>query len=142
MKKSLFVLLGIFIIIISIVTYFYYTYIKINMLANAINSEYENYTKNTILGSSLMSIINKTIDKNEKNQIKKDSKNRYIENDENSIKIEIKFLESEKLYDMEAISALGSENFIKNYNNMNFNCTKKEYHKKTKQIKYMLFEQI
>lgn len=142
MKKSLFIVLGIFLIIISSLTYFYYTYMKINLVASKINKEYEKYTQNTIIGSSLISLINKSIDKNEKNEVEKDSNNRYIENDENSIKIQIKFLESDKLYDMEAVSALGSESFVKNYNNMNFNCTKKEYHKKTKQIKYMLFEQI
>ena len=44
--------------------------------------------------------------------------------------------------EMEAISSLGPEKFIKNYNSMKFKCTKKEYHEKTKYIKYMLFEQI
>ena len=66
----------------------------------------------------------------------------YIENEKNSIKIEIKFKESDKTYAMEAISELGYESFVKNYSNMNFICTKKEYHKKTNQIKYLLFEQI
>ncbi len=142
MKKNLFVILGIFIIIITILSYTYYNYRKITILANQINKEYESYTETTIVGSNLMTLINKAIDQNEKNEIEKDSQNRYIENDKNSIKIEIKFLESDKTFSMEAISKMGAEEFIKNYNKMTFKCTKKEYHERTKYIKYILFEQI
>ena len=142
MKKNLFIIIGIFLITIVILSYTYYNYRKINILALQENKKYEKYTQETILGSSLITLINKAIDENEKNEIERNSINRYIENEKNSIKIEIKFLESDKVYDMEAISSLGSEEFIKNYNSMNFKCTKKEYHKKTNYIKYMLFEQI
>ena len=100
------------------------------------------YTKEAILGSDLMTLINKATNQNEKNQVQKDEKKHYLENEKNSIKIEVKFLESDKIYTMEAISYLGSEAFIKNYNSMQFICTKKEYHKNTNYIKYMLFEQI
>lgn len=142
MKKHLFVLIGIFLIIIAILSFSYYNYRQVFITAQKKNKEYETYTQDAIIGSSLMTLINKVTNENEKNGIEKDSKNRYIENEENSIKIEIKFLESDDTYSMEAISKLGSEEFIKNYNNMNFKCTKKEYHKKTNYIKYMLFEQI
>jgi len=43
---------------------------------------------------------------------------------------------------MEAISVMGAEAFVKNYNSMIFICTQKTYHENTKKIKYMLFEQI
>ena len=142
MKKNLFVIIGIFLIIIAILSYTYYNYKKINILAEQKNKEYETYTQDAILGSTLMTLINKASDQNEKNGVEKDKQNRYISNEENSIKIEVKFLESDKIYAMESISSLGSEAFIKNYNNMNFICTKKEYHEKTKYIKYILFEQI
>lgn len=142
MKKNLIVILISFLIIIAIISYIYYNYQKTLILANKANSEYETYTEEEISGSMLMTLINKVTDKNEKENVEKDKNNRYIENKENSIKIEIKFLESDKTYDMEAISNLGSEAFIKNYNSMKFKCTKKEYHKNTKKISYMLFEQI
>lgn len=141
MKKNLLILLGIFLLIVVILSYTYYNRQKINILANKANKEYEPYTQNTIVGSSLMTLINKAIDQNEKEQVPKDKQNRYIENEENSIRIEIKFSESDKTFDMEAIAKLGSEQFIKNYNSMTFKCTKKEYHQKTKKMKYMLFEQ-
>ena len=142
MKKNLFVILGIFFIIIAILVYFYYNTLKIAIISQNINKEYEQYTENDILGSTLMTLINKASDQNEENGIQKDNKNSYTENDTNSIKIEIKFLESDKTFPMEAITTLGADKFIKNYNAMTFKCTKKEYHKKTNTIKYMLFEQI
>lgn len=142
MKKNLVILLGIFLCIVVILTYTYYNYKKIAILSNKTNKEYEILSENIIVGSNLMSIINKAINQNEKNGLQKDEQNRYMENKENSIKIEIKFLESDKIFPMEAIASLGSEQFIKNYNNMNFKCTKKEYHQKTNNIKYMLFEEI
>ena len=142
MKKNLFILLGIFLLIVVILASLFYTYQKMLILSRKENQKYEQYTEDTITGSTLMTLINKAIDQNEKNEIKKNDQNRYIENSENSIRIEVKFLESDKTYDMEAIANLGSESFIKNYNNMQFQCTKKEYHEKTKQMKFMLFEQI
>lgn len=141
MKKNLLVIVGIFLIIIAILVYFYYTTLKITILSQNSNKEYEPYTESNILGSTLMTVIHKASNQNEKNGIPKDTKNTYIENDENSIKIEVKFLESDKVFSMEAITSLGAEEFIKNYNTMTFKCIKKEYHKKTNRIKYMLFEQ-
>ncbi len=142
MKKNLLILLGIFLIIVAVISYIYYNYAKTVRIANQINLEYEEYTQQEILGSALMTVINKATDQNEKNDIEKDKNKRYIENEEKSIKIEIKFKESDKIYAMEAISELGYESFVKNYSNMSFICTKKEYHNKTNQIKYLLFEQI
>lgn len=142
MKKNLFILLGIFIVIITILFYFYINYRNVELQALKLNKEYEMYTKDEILGSSLITVINKAIDQNEKNGIEKDEKNRYISNDKNSIIIEVKFLESDKTFTMEAISKLGIDQFIKNYSNRKFKCTKEEHHSKTNYIKYLLFEEI
>lgn len=142
MKKNLLILLGIFFLVIAILSYIYYNMKKINILSSQVNKEYESYAEGNILGTSLMTLMHKAINQNERNEIPKDNRNYYSENEENSIKIEIKFLESDKIYPMEAIVNLGSEQFIKNYNSMQFKCTKKEYHRATNYIKYMLFEQI
>ena len=107
MKKNLFVIIGIFLVIIVILTYTYYNYRKINILAQQKNKEYEVYTQDAILGSTLMTLINKVSDQNEKNGVEKDKQNRYISNEENSIKIEVKFLESDKIFEMESISNMG-----------------------------------
>ncbi len=142
MKKNLFIILGIFLIFVAILVGIYFNIIKFAVIAQKNNKEYEQYTKNSILGSDLMTLINKASNQNDKNNIEKDEKKYYIENDTTSIKIEVKFLESDKTFSMETISALGADKFIKNYSNMTFKCTKIEYHKKTNNIKYMLFEQI
>ena len=142
MKKSLFILISITVIAILIITYLIYNHqMAVNRNAKA-NLEYENYTVNNILGSSLMTLINKVIDSNQQNDVQKDEKGMFISNDENSIIIEVKFIESENVFRMEAISKLGSESFIRNYNTMSFKCTKKEYHKNTKLISYLYFEQV
>ena len=142
MKKFFTIMVIIVLIIVAVVAYKYSTY-KTNILrVQKLNKEYETYTEGEILGTSLITVINKAIDSNEKNEIKKDDKNMYIENDTTSIKIEVKFLEAENTFEMERIQKLGSEEFIKNYAVMNFKCTKKEYHQKTNSIKYMLFEQV
>ena len=89
-----------------------------------------------------MTLMNKASNDNEKNNVEKDAEGMYIENDTNSIKIEVKFLEADIIVSMEKIQSLGEEQFLKNYRSMSFSCTKKEYHEKTKQIKYLLFEQV
>lgn len=142
MKKNLFVLLGFLVVIVLISAMVYYNYQKKLILSKKANSEFNEYTSQEITGSALMTLINKVSDQNEKNGVQKGEKNRYIENGKDSIKIEVKFLESDEIYVMEAISNLGSEKFIKNYNNIKFRCTKIAYHEKTNKIKYMLFEQI
>lgn len=142
MKKSLFIIITIALIIIIIFGYWIYNYQMLLKRANKENLEYENYTNNIILGSSLMTLINKVIDNNEKNYIEKDEKGLYISNDTNSIIIEVKFTEAKETFRMEAIASLGSEAFIKNYNTMSFKCLKKEYHEKTKVISYLYFEQV
>lgn len=142
MKKNIFIILGVMLIIILILTYSYYNYRTIKLRAEETNNEFESYTDCNILGSTLITLINKAIDNNEKNDVELNDQNIYEENDENSIKIEVKFTDSDKTFTMESIANATSEAFIKNYGSANFKCTKKEYHSKTNNIKYLLFEQI
>jgi len=141
MKKNLLILISIVLIIILIIFYSFYNYQRVLYRAERTNKEYENYTKDSILGSSLMTVINKVMDNNEKNNIEKDENNFNISNNTNSVIIEIKFLESDNVFRMETISKAGTEAFIKNYSTMSFKCLKKDYHEKTKNISYLYFEQ-
>ena len=100
MKKNLFIILGIFLIIVAILAGIYFNTLKFTIIAQKNNKEYEQYTQNSILGSDLMTLINKASNQNDKNGIEKDEKKYYIENDTNSIKIEVKFLESDKTFNM------------------------------------------
>lgn len=142
MKKNLITILVIFFIIASLVGYFMYQMQKQTEEANKINKEYNTYYEKTILGTDLASIINKTIDLNEKNKIEKNDKKVYQENEKNSIKIYIKFLENEDEFLMESISNKGIDSFIYNFASASFKCTSIEYHEKTKQVKCLKFEQV
>lgn len=146
MKKNLIILISILLIICAFVVYFVINYRNMQMQAQINNKEYNTYKDKTIVGTTLVSIINKTVDNNEKNNIEKDNSNVYIENEDNSIKIYIYFLDEdgkriEIPYIMEQIYNKGSDSFIKLYGTSNFTCTNIDYHSKTGNVKSLTFEQ-
>ena len=141
--KKMFILLMIVLIIVTVVGFKYISYKNEYKLIQNENSEFEEYKDKEIYGLMVGTIINKAIDKNTKNKIEQDSKGNFIQNDENSIQIELHMVENEKSYElqMEQIYNAGTEQFVQYYGNIKFKCSKIEYHKKTGRIKYMLFEQ-
>ena len=64
------------------------------------NSQYEYYINKSIYGTELVTLINKVINENEINKVEKDEKGFFIENNENSIKINIKMNTNGKTYQM------------------------------------------
>ena len=74
--------------------------------------------------------------------MEKDKKGKYINNDKNSINIDIKITDNDTIYNMEKLYTGGMDKFVQFYNQIKFKCTKIECHKETKKVKYMLFEQI
>lgn len=106
------------------------------------NKEYETYLDKTIYGTELATLINKVVNLNENNDIKKDENNHFIDNEENSIKIEITMLLTEKTYPMEEFYNNDTAEFVKYFNLIKFKCTSLDYHKKTGKISKMFFEQI
>ena len=143
MKKKITLILVIFLIILSISIYFIYSYRKNTIESQKINNEYKSYYNVQMLGTELVSILNKTADINEKNEIQKDSEGLYRDNDVNSIKIYIKFKYKEeyKTLEMEKILNNGVENFIKSYAAASFKCENINYHSKTKNVKELTFIQ-
>lgn len=113
-----------------------------NKLLKQENSKYECYLNRTIYGTEVATIINKAINQNENNQVQKDEKKHYIENNENSIKIEIKMLTTGKTYPMEEIYNNDMTQFVQNFNFIQFKCTKLEYHKSSGKVKKLLFEEV
>ena len=141
MKKFVIILI-IILVILSCFTYWYLNNkARINN-ARVANMKYENYLNEEVYGNSLATVINKAMDNNEKEKVPKNNDGIYIDNEQNSINIEIKFLDNDKTYSMETIFASGIDNFIKYYNQIKFKCVKIDYHKSTNKVKYMLFEQI
>lgn len=134
-----------FAIVVIIVVSMFYLYINYKNNYNSIkkdNKQYEIYYNQEIYGNDLATVINRAMDSNYKNKIEKDSKGKYIENDENSINIDIKMIDDDKVYNMETFFNGGISEFTSYYNQIKFKCTKIDYHKETNRIKYMLFEQI
>jgi len=141
MKKVIILLITI-VIIVCIVSFQYNSYKRNQNSISSENAEFEQYTTNEIYGIDLATIINKSVDKNEKNKITKDENGFFTQNEENSIEVEIYIKENDTTYKMEQIYKQGTEQFVQFFINEKFKCSKVEYHQKTHKIKYMLFEQI
>ena len=142
MKKIIICILSIFLIIICIVVYGVYQKNENTAQIGIDNKTYESYENKEVLGTDIISIINKATDSNKKNDIKIGEDGNYIDNGKNSIRIEIKFLELDKVITMERINNVGIEKFWSNYGALSFKCTKIEYHEKTHRVKYMYFEEV
>lgn len=142
MKKSLIIisliLLTIIIICASIIT----AKSKVSKLTLKQNSEFEQYLENNIYGTDVITLINKAMSYNQTNNVQTDEKGFYINNNQNSIQIDLVMItDSEKqqttAYKMEVISKVGITEFIKNFNTAEFKCTKKEYHSQTGKLSYI-----
>lgn len=141
MKKLAIFFLIIIIIIVGI-SYLYLNYKANYYTAKKENKQFESYDGQEIYGAELATIINKAVDNNHNNEVPKDDKGKYINNDNNSIKIEIKMLDDNKKHSMETFYRGGMDKFVQYYSEIKFKCTKIEYHKITNKVKSMLFEQI
>jgi len=143
MKKSIFVILTILFIIVIAISLYIHNAQKLENIAIKHNQQYEEYCNKEILGTDLISLINKAIDYNEKNNVKKQENTiYYINNNTNSIQITVKFIENDKIIKMENIAEKQTENFIKFFATATFKCNDIQYHKQTKNVKSMYFEQV
>ena len=141
MKKFIIIFISIAIATLALI-YGYFTYNDNIKTIKQENAVYEGYYQKEIYGADLATVINKAINSNETNYIEKDNKGAYIENNTNSIKIDIHILDNDTTYNMETFYNNGIDKFVENYNIIQFKCTSIEYHDQTGKIKYMLFEQI
>lgn len=106
------------------------------------NLQYEKYLDKEILGTELATLISKVVDQNERNTVQKDQKGYYINNNYNSIKIDLKMTTIDKTYPMEEIYNNQISNFVQNFNLIKFKCTSIEYHKQTGKISKLIFEEL
>lgn len=139
--KKIFIFLSIIVIIVAIIGYRYLSYQNEYNMIKKENSDFDKYKDQDVYGLDVASMINKAVDKNTKNKIEKDEQGNFIQNEENSIEIEIYMLDNETTYKMETIYNAGTEQFVQYYGDVKFKCSKIEYHKNTRRIKYILFEQ-
>lgn len=132
----------IIIIILCGISYVYLNYKSEYRKSQKANLEFEKYLNEEIYGIDLATVINRAIDNNEKNEVKKNNKSIYLNNNTNSISIEIKMIDNDTIYQMETIYNKGIQNLINYYGKIKFKCVEIKYHDSTKKVKYMLFEQI
>ncbi|MCI9016775.1 MAG: hypothetical protein HFJ53_06405 [Clostridia bacterium] len=144
MKKTLIVIITILTVIIIVTSIAVIENSKTIKNIKKENKEFELVLDKEIWGTDVVTLMNKAIDTNEKNQIVKDEKGFYIENTTNSIKIELNMINGENIQtvQMETIQKVGTIGFIQNFNLIKFKCSKIEYHDTTKRIKKLVFEQL
>lgn len=143
MKKSFFIILAILFVVASAIGLYIYNASRIDKMATKHNQQYEVYCNKNILGTDLISLINKAIDYNEKNNVpKQENSIYYINNNTNSIQISVKFIENDKTIKMEDIAEKETETFIKFFATSTFICNDIKYHEQTKNVQSMYFEQI
>lgn len=141
MKKIIILIVSIVIVLITTIGYNIQVYNKEKQQAIQQNKVYEQFYNVEVLGTDIATLINKIDDSNYKNNVEKDDKGIYINNNSNSINLEVKFLELEDPISLEKIEKQGINQFVQNFGAMSFKCTKIEYHQATGYIKYMYFEQ-
>lgn len=139
--KKIAIFFLILVVVVVAITYMYIDFQQKQATIKEENQFYEYYLNKEINGLELSTIINKVVDTNTKNEVDKDDKGYYIEN-ENSIKIDIKIIDNDTTYKMEDIYKGKISEFAAYYGSILFKCTNIDYHNENGKIKYMLFEQI
>lgn len=140
--KKIAIFFTIIIIILCGISYLYLNYKSKYNISKKANLEFEKYLNEGVYGTDLTTIINRAVDNNERNEVEKNNKGIYLNNDTNSISIEIKMTDNDAIYQMETIYNSGIQNFINYYSNIKFKCIEIKYHNSSNKVKYMLFEQI
>lgn len=140
--KKLAIFFAILIIIICGIFGLYLNYKAQYNTSKKANLAFENYLNEEVYGTDLATVINRAIDNNEKNEVERNNKGIYLNNDTNSISIEVKMIDNDSIYQMETIYNGGIQNFIQYYSDIKFKCVEIKYHSSTNKVKYLLFEQI
>ena len=146
MKKIVIIILVIVIAITSIVFAKYVEYSKQKNEVEIINKEYLAYRNSDIQINTIVSLMGKAIEQNKKNNIKQDENKIFAENDTNSIKIYMEVESSDQTrivrIPMEELilgEKAGTEKVELSFSTSIFRITDVQYHKKTGQVKQIVF---
>lgn len=141
MKNKILLILIVFLVILAIASYFVYNYRAQFLASQETNKIFEGYYNAKMLGTELVSVINRTEDINNKNNVDKNEQGMYIENDTNSIKvyIKLKYKDDYTTLEIEKILQDGTDNFIKTYGTASFKGEEISYHEKTGNVKAIVF---
>ena len=103
--KKLAIIFLIGIILIVGISYMYLNYKANYNTTRRENIKFEDYYNKELEVSDVVTLINKAYDYNLTNAVEKDQNGIFKENNINSIKIDLKMLDRDKIYNMEAIYA-------------------------------------
>lgn len=142
MEKTLFIIIAIFIATMAMTSVFYKNIENQQLQIQKENLQYTSYLEQTITGTDLATLINKAVYENDKNNVELDNKKHYIENDTNSIKIDIDIPQTGLSYPMEEFYNNGIKSFVEYFGDANFKCTGIRYHNDSGRVSKMVFEQI
>lgn len=140
--KRIAMFLLVIIAIVSTMAYLYLNYIANYNNAQKNNRQFQIYQEQEMTGAEITTLINKVIDYNKQNDVKQDNKGQYIDNETNSLNMDIKFIDDDITYNIEKIYQKGMNLFLSYYRDIKFKCKKVQYHSSTNKISYMLIEQI
>ncbi len=144
MKKILIIIL---IAVVTAIAIFSGRYIELankKSEINKINNEFLAYQKSIVKINKIVTLMNRAIDINNKNNIEKDENGIYEENNTNSIKVYLKVKSSDSKMEMERLmlnDKAGVEKVEYAFSDLIFEMTNVEYHQKTGQVKSITFEE-
>ena len=146
MRNNLIFIISVLLILITCAFIGNFINSKKKIEKNQANKEFEQYINKELYGTDVVTIINKAVNNNNKYNIHKDENEYYIDNNENSIIVELIMITNEekettKTYRMEKINKVGITEFIKNFNTEKFKIKEIKYHNKTGRISYILLEE-
>ena len=149
MKKEFILLLITVVIILTIIFSKYVEYSKIKLETQRINKEFLAYQNSTVQINTVVSLMGKAVEINKNNSIKQNDKKHFEENDVNSIKIYLEVQSTKQpefvvipMEDLILNEKAGATKVENAFNDCLFRITKIEYHKKTKQVKQIVFTEI
>lgn len=141
MKRIILLLSTIILIAILLFSYNYIQYENKQADVKRFNNVFLDYNRNNLFGTDLTTVMNKAIDNNEKYKIQKDESGLYIPDKLFSTKIYIILEKEGSNYPMENFYKVGIKEFTQYFGELNFECTKVNYHENGR-ISEMFFQAI
>ncbi len=139
MKRIILLIITIMIIAILIFSYNFIQYENKQTDVMKFNKTFLDYNKSNLYGTDITTVMNKAIDNNEQYKIKKDESGLYIPDELYSTKIYINLQEEGSTYPMENFYKVGIQEFTTYFGELNFKCTKVNYHENGR-ISEMFFQ--
>lgn len=142
MRKTLYFILIPVVIIVSIVFANYIEYTKNKTEIINLNKEFIAYENKNLQINTVVTLMNKAIQKNKENGIPQTEKQNFEPNDTNSIKIYLEIKSRNSMIPMEELllnSKIGIEKVEYAFSDLIFEISNIEYHEKTGQVKKVIF---